>query len=262
MSGETGLLGMAVDPEFQDNHRVYLCQGGFLSGGGHDVHVTAWRLHLGERRVTKIKTLVGRLPHQQRAARRVPAADRPTTAPCWSAPATPRSGPTRATSRRTAGRRCGSTGSPGTRGPTTAGPTTPTRVKRYIHTWGHRNVQGLAQRSDGTLWSVEHGPDRDDEVNILRNGARLRVEPGARLQRVGPDDRPVPARPAGPAPAGSPASRRWRRAAPTGCPTAKSSGWGSYRGTLAVAALKAVAVLFMKFDGTGPPDSGSRCRRA
>ena len=29
VSGETGLLGMAVDPEFADNHRVYLCQGGF-----------------------------------------------------------------------------------------------------------------------------------------------------------------------------------------------------------------------------------------
>ena len=31
-------------------------------------------------------------------------------------------------------------------------------------------MQGLAQRADGTLWSVEHGPDRDDEVNLLRNG--------------------------------------------------------------------------------------------
>ena len=34
-------------------------------------------------------------------------------------------------------------------------------------------------------------------------------------------------------------------------PVQKSSGWGNYRGTLAVAALKASRVLFMKFDATG-----------
>ena len=42
--------------------------------------------------------------------------------------------------------------------------------RRYVHTYGHRNVQGLAQRADGSLWSVEHGSDRDDEVNLLVNG--------------------------------------------------------------------------------------------
>ena len=44
------------------------------------------------------------------------------------------------------------------------------RRKRYVFTYGHRNVQGLAQRRDGTLWSVEHGSFRDDEVNLLRGG--------------------------------------------------------------------------------------------
>ena len=38
---------------------------------------------------------------------------------------------------------------------------------RYVLTYGHRNVQGLAQRADGTLWSAEHGPDRDDEINRI-----------------------------------------------------------------------------------------------
>src|SRR4051794_21526749 len=62
VSGETGLLGMAVDPDFGKNHRVYLGQGGTRPGGGHDVHVTAWRLHVADRRVTEIKTLVGGFP--------------------------------------------------------------------------------------------------------------------------------------------------------------------------------------------------------
>ena len=61
--------------------------------------------------------------------------------------------------------------------------------RRFVLTYGHRNVQGLAQRRDGTLWSVEHGSFRDDEVNKLVGGRQLRLEPGARLQRVGADDR-------------------------------------------------------------------------
>ncbi|USZ67200.1 PQQ-dependent sugar dehydrogenase [Halorussus salilacus] len=38
-----------------------------------------------------------------------------------------------------------------------------------VFTTGHRNPQGLAWR-DGTLFSTEHGPDTDDEVNVLRAG--------------------------------------------------------------------------------------------
>ena len=44
------------------------------------------------------------------------------------------------------------------------------RAQALRLTYGHRNVQGLAQRKDGTLWSVEHGSYRDDEVNRLRVG--------------------------------------------------------------------------------------------
>ena len=36
-----------------------------------------------------------------------------------------------------------------------------------IFTYGHRNVQGVTFAADGTPYSVEHGPNRDDEVNIL-----------------------------------------------------------------------------------------------
>src|SRR5689334_8797022 len=35
--GETGLMGLAVDPAFSKNRRIYTCQGGFKKGGGHDV---------------------------------------------------------------------------------------------------------------------------------------------------------------------------------------------------------------------------------
>ncbi len=38
-----------------------------------------------------------------------------------------------------------------------------------VFTYGHRNPQGLAFR-DGTLFSTEHGPDTDDEINVLEAG--------------------------------------------------------------------------------------------
>lgn len=45
-----------------------------------------------------------------------------------------------------------------------------TSARRFVWTYGHRNVQGLAQRDDGSLWSVEHGSCRADEVNRLVRG--------------------------------------------------------------------------------------------
>jgi hypothetical protein len=40
----------------------------------------------------------------------------------------------------------------------------------YIWTWGHRNPQGLVISSGGILYSSEHGPSSDDEVNIIEKG--------------------------------------------------------------------------------------------
>ncbi|WP_266078840.1 PQQ-dependent sugar dehydrogenase [Haladaptatus caseinilyticus] len=38
-----------------------------------------------------------------------------------------------------------------------------------VFTYGHRNPQGLALR-DGTVFSTEHGPDTNDEINVLEAG--------------------------------------------------------------------------------------------
>ncbi|MCS7024948.1 MAG: PQQ-dependent sugar dehydrogenase [Bryobacteraceae bacterium] len=44
-------------------------------------------------------------------------------------------------------------------------------VVSHVFTYGHRNPQGLDFAPDGTLYSSEHGPKTDDEINILRAGA-------------------------------------------------------------------------------------------
>src|SRR5205085_11356996 len=40
----------------------------------------------------------------------------------------------------------------------------------YFWTTGHRNPQGLVLAANGLLYSSEHGPSNDDEVNIIERG--------------------------------------------------------------------------------------------
>lgn len=44
-------------------------------------------------------------------------------------------------------------------------------VVSHVFTYGHRNPQGIDFGSDGTLYSTEHGPKTDDEINVLKSGA-------------------------------------------------------------------------------------------
>lgn len=40
----------------------------------------------------------------------------------------------------------------------------------YLWSWGHRNPQGLVISPSGIMYSSEHGPSSDDEVNIIEKG--------------------------------------------------------------------------------------------
>lgn len=43
-------------------------------------------------------------------------------------------------------------------------------VRSHVYSYGHRNPQGLAFGPDGRLYSSEHGPNSDDEVNVIEAG--------------------------------------------------------------------------------------------
>ena len=121
------------------------------------------------------------------------------------------------------------------------------RIARYVLTFGHRNVQGLAQRSDGTVWSVEHGPTRDDEVNRLVPGGDYGWNPVPGYnEHVPMTDHGLP---------GQQIDARWRSGFPTlatsGATWVRGAQWGSYNGTLAVAALKGSRLMFLRFDAAG-----------
>ena len=40
----------------------------------------------------------------------------------------------------------------------------------YVYSYGHRNPQGIDWNSKGDLFSSEHGPTRNDEINFIRKG--------------------------------------------------------------------------------------------
>jgi len=40
----------------------------------------------------------------------------------------------------------------------------------YVYSYGHRNPQGLVWNGEGKMFSSEHGPTRNDEVNIIIKG--------------------------------------------------------------------------------------------
>lgn len=246
VSGETGLMSLEVDPNFAVNRRFYTCSGWQKQGDGHDVRVNAWTLSNDNTSATFEETLVAGFPTSsgRHGGCRLLITDGGALvvgtgdAAQGTNPRNLRSlgGKTLRLNRFT-GRP--SPGNPFARADN--------RRKRYLLTYGHRNVQGLAQRGNGTLWSVEHGSFRDDEVNLLRPGGDYGWHPVPGYNESVPmTDHSLP---------GRQVSARWRSGDPTlatsGATWVKGKAWGRLRGTLAVAALGSERMIFMKFDGRG-----------
>ena len=245
VSGETGLMGLAIDPDFASNGRFYTCNGGSPQSNP-DVRIMVWTLNKAATRATYRSTLLKGFPTSSgrhggcrllildNGAMLVGTGD----AAIGTNPENKQSfgGKTLMLNRLT-----------GQPWPTNPFVNASNRTQRYVQTYGHRNVQGLAQRADGSLWSVEHGPDRDDEVNLLKNGGDYGWNPVPGYNESVPmTDQSLP---------GKQIEAKWS----SGFPTVATSGasflygqqWGWYDGTLAVAALKAGELLFMKFDASG-----------
>ncbi|MGB3056367.1 MAG: PQQ-dependent sugar dehydrogenase [Acidimicrobiales bacterium] len=171
VAGEGGMLGVAVDPDFTTNRRIYTCFNSNLSGT-NDVRLVRWKINdqatgLGER-----SDLVTAIPA---AANGRHSGCRPRFGPdgyIWmgtgdaAMPANPQDPASlggKVLRITTAGG--GAPGNPG-------GVLDP-----RIYTYGHRNVQGVAFDDAGQPWSVEHGTDRDDELNKLVAGGNYGWDP-------------------------------------------------------------------------------------
>jgi glucose/arabinose dehydrogenase len=245
VSGETGLMSMEIDPGFAQNRRFYTCQGGFRAYGGHDVRIVAWRLNRAATRATKIRTLLKGLPavSGRHAGCRL-LITRGGALVVGTGDAAVGTNPRNLDSLGGKTLRLNRmTGAPWPSNPFINGHGN----RRYVLTYGHRNIQGLAQRRDGSLWSAEHGPFKDDEVNKLRAGGDYGWHPVPGYDESVPmTDFGLPGKQVG---------ARWRSGSPTlatsGATFVKGDRWDGLEGALAVACLKASRVLFIKFSSTG-----------
>ena len=230
--GETGLMGLALDPAFDENRRLYSCQGD-VDGA---IAVVGWTIASDWRSAARVADpLVAGLPLNEESGRH--GGCRLRIAPDGmllvgtgdtadgALPQDPRS-----------------LGGKVLR-------VDPVTGEREVWTLGHRNVQGLAVRpGSGQVFAVEHGPDRDDEVNLLQPGANYGWDPdgGGRYDESVPmtDEAIEGAIPAVWA-SGHPTL------APSGATFLDGEQWGSYDGLLLVGLLKAQGVLALRLDEDG-----------
>lgn len=244
VSGETGLMGLELDTRFKRNHRFYTCQGGNTGGGGHDVRVMRWTLNSALTRITASKKMIGGFPATsgRHGGCRLLTTGRKLyvgtgDAAVGTNPRNKTSLGGKTLCLELSGRPCSSNPFVGSKN----------RNKRFVHTYGHRNVQGLDERRDGRLFSVEQGSYRDDEVNLLRNGGDYGWNPVPGYNESVPmTDQSLP---------GRQRNAVWS----SGDPTLATSGGGFvygkrlgvYDGTFAVAVQKAERVVFLTISKSG-----------
>ncbi len=250
VSGETGLLSLAVD---RGSRTLWACHGS--SRGGHHVQVSRWRVDRKWRSLNRRRTVVSGLPSTsgRHGGCRL-LLDRDSDALLVgtgdaAVGTNPRDldslgGKVLRVHRRT--------GAPMADNPFADAGT----ARRFVWTYGHRNVQGLAQRADGTVWSVEHGSFRDDEVNLLVKGGDYGWNPVPGYnEQVPMTDQSLP---------GVQQDAAWSSGTPTiatsGAAWVTGSQWGSLEGTLAVAVLKDAEMIFLRFDAAGGLISVTRPR--
>jgi glucose/arabinose dehydrogenase len=244
VAGETGLMSIAVADDFASTRVFWTCQGAHTAGGGHDVRVVRWQLNQAATNATRLSTIVQGLPT---TSGRHGGCRLEFGAEGALYVGTGEGATTTAAQDKTSGggkvlrvRRSNGAGWPGNPYDGAAN-----AMKRRVFTYGHRNVQGLALRSDGRMWSAEHGTYRDDEVNLLRPGGNYGWDPAPDYDHPGPmTDFSLP---------GRQIAARWTSGDPTlaisGATWLTGSRWQGYRGRLVLAALKNSSVRMLRFAG-------------
>ena len=164
--GETGLMGLELDPGFATNRRFYTCQG-HQAGGAREIQVIAWTVNSGYTAATRVADpLVGGLPVS--SGRHGGCRLRfDTTGALMVATGDAAIGTNPQDLTSLGGkilRVNPATGAPAAGNPR-LGATNPNT--RLIFNYGHRNPQGLALRPNGQMFNAEHGSFRDDEVNLV-----------------------------------------------------------------------------------------------
>lgn len=119
---------------------------------------------------------------------------------------------------------------------------------RAVWSYGHRNIQGLTfRKGKNQMWTAEHGPARDDEVNKILKGRNYgwSPTPGYNEARSMTDKGRYP----------KAYSAKWRSGSSTvatsGATFVTGSQWQSWNGKLFVAKLKGKGVMVFTVSKSG-----------
>ncbi|HEY0641003.1 MAG TPA: PQQ-dependent sugar dehydrogenase [Pseudonocardiaceae bacterium] len=246
--GEGGLMGLLVHPDFASSRRFTTCQTHAENDRLVDVRLVTWELSADRASARRVRDpLVGGLPVASSGRH---SGCRPTLAPDGSVLVG-----TGDTARAAVPQDRTSLGGKvlridlATGGPAPGNPyeTSADGRERLVWTYGHRNVQGVAIRPDtGQAFSTEHGPSRDDEVNLLQAAGNYGWDP-SQGGTVSAYDESVPMTDTERFPDAIEAV--WSSGGSTEaiCAAVFLSGsqWGPLDGVLAVTTLKASKLLLM-----------------
>jgi glucose/arabinose dehydrogenase len=246
--GEGGLMGLVVHPDFAQSRRFTTCQTHTEGGRPVDIRLVTWTLSAdGARADRVVDPLVGGLPVN-------PSGRHSGCRPTLAADGALLVG-TGDTARGNLPQDLGSLGGKVLRADLATGRPAPGNPidGSLVYTYGHRNVQGVAVRpSDGAVYTAEHGPTTDDEVNLLRPGGNYGWDPG-QGGTVGGYDESVPMTDLERFPDAVAAA--WSSGSPVeavaGAAFVSGPQWGDLDGTLAVAALRGTKLLLMSIGADG-----------
>ncbi|MCX5041909.1 PQQ-dependent sugar dehydrogenase [Aldersonia sp. NBC_00410] len=239
--GETGLMGLAL-VESAQGRKLFSCQG-FQDGGQNDVRVVSWTIDPQWTELIRTGTVIDGFPStsgRHGGCRILPIGNDLLIGTGDSAQPTVSQDPESLGGKVL--RVDAETGLPTAGNPYGDSP---------VYTLGHRNVQGLAVRP-GTdeVYSVEHGPTVDDEVNLLEPGANYGWKPDRDPSTY---DESVPMTDPDRVPGAVGAV--WSSGPST---IATASGtfldgpqWGAWNGALAIGALKGKRVVLLRLSPNG-----------
>jgi glucose/arabinose dehydrogenase len=234
--GETGLMGLVLDPDFAADRRFYTCQGA-TDGTSASIEVIGWTVSDDWRSAARVADpLIGGIPVNSGSGRHGGCRLRFT--------------PDGALLIGTGDNAVGSNAQDKTSWAGKVLLADPATGEVAVWTYGHRNVQGLAVRP-GTdqIFSVEQGTSRDDEVNLLQAGGNYGYDPDGAGGRY---DESVPMTDTG-IPGAIPAvwSSGPQTIATSGGTFLDGDQWGSYDGMMLLGVLKGQGVLALRLDEDG-----------
>jgi len=252
VSGEGGLMGMVVHPDFESSREFTTCQTHEEGGSPVDIRLVTWRLSADASSATKVRDLLTGLPistGRHSGCRPEIAADGALLVGTGD------------TAVGSIPQDLGSLGGKVLRLDLRTGEPLPDNPfasaddekQRYVYSYGHRNIQGVAVRPEtGEVYTAEHGPSSNDEVNRIEPGANYGWDP-AQGGTVGGYDEGVPMTDLERYPDAVPAVWQSGETTQAVCSDEFLEGeqWGAFEGALVVTALKGAKLLVLQLDDEG-----------